>query len=75
MTTTTNTDGAAGGLTKSEQVALRECAIHRVGSYIWKPATMAKLAAKGLTVKCESGAYQLTPAGTEMVRVLREQDK
>jgi hypothetical protein len=72
-TTTTNIAGEDMTLSKSEQDALRACAVHRPGFYVWKPATMKKLAAKGLTMQCASGAYQLTQAGADMIRALREQ--
>lgn len=35
-------------LTKTERIALRDCSQFPAGSYTWKPATMRRLAAKGL---------------------------
>ena len=56
-------------LTKTELIALKDCDNWRLGSYVWRPATMRKLAAKGLVelwpTRAGSAvqAYVLTEAG------------
>lgn len=39
-------------LTNTELTVLKDCAGYKVGHYVWKPATMRKLAAKGLVSEC-----------------------
>ncbi|TGP42832.1 hypothetical protein EN871_18050 [bacterium M00.F.Ca.ET.228.01.1.1] len=58
-------------LTRSQQTALRECAMYRPGDYVWKPVTMAGLCALGLAYQTEAGAFCLTQKGADVVRKLK----
>jgi hypothetical protein len=58
-------------LTPSYQEALRDCARFRPGTYVFKPVTMQRLGALGLTCKTQNGAFCLTQEGAELVRAAK----